>query len=802
MGRRILLADDSHTIRKVVELTFADSDFQVIAVPNGDLALQKIRETRPDVILLDVIMPGKDGYDVCEFVKNDPDLSTIPVLLMAGSFEPFDRERAQRVGSDGFLSKPFDSRGLVSRVTELLEATKSATAAPPAAPPPAPPEAPIQAPLPPEPLELGDRAPEVTKEEAEATVIFPAFRQALPQEGIGFEDFAAAPSKVPAGVTPPPDAVPEASFADLADDIREWERSQARPTAPKPSEPAAPSRVPPTPVPPPRPPDVTRPVSAIPPRKGKEEEVPLWRTAPTPLSLEQPIRRPEPVRAPEAPPVQEVPPAVVLPPAPPVAEFPLLEIVEEPTPIIEEPSLSLDRPTPTIEEPSLSLDQPIPISEVTEEPELELGPEPLMTAEVSAAPPPPALGAEPIELVPEEEEPAFESLGQVPAAPVPEIAPQTYEPTFTIEEEAAMGAPMDAAGEPLSAAEEDILLTEEEAPAAEPILAGPSETVLEAPLPAEFPPFFEEKPAEEILGAEEQKVEEVVLPPEAAPVETAVVEEPPAASAVPAAAGPSPFLEAYMEAPANLDEVTERFAQSADEVPSPPPAPPAETKPPMEQLFPWMAAPEAQADEPAAEEPSPSPEEALSVAEPPEEPVIAQEAAPPPVEEIAEQPVAAAVAEAESFEWEAPQAAEAPAAAPVVEEAVAVEEPLFEAPPAEEPAEVAEEPAVAALPVEVPSTPVAAAAEEAPSPIAEAAAEVPLPMAARTSGLETVRDLYRGTPPAVRLDALPDDMIDAIAKRVVSMISATMIEQIAWEVVPDLAELLIKKEIERLQKGM
>lgn len=122
MPKKILLADDSITIQKVVELTFSEGDYQVFAVGNGTQALRKVQEVRPDIALLDVIMPEASGYEVCEKLKKDPDTSRIPVLLLTGTFEPFDRRRAEAVGADGHLTKPFESQVLISRVEELIAA--------------------------------------------------------------------------------------------------------------------------------------------------------------------------------------------------------------------------------------------------------------------------------------------------------------------------------------------------------------------------------------------------------------------------------------------------------------------------------------------------------------------------------------------------------------------------------------------------------------------------------------------------------------------------------------------------------
>jgi CheY-like chemotaxis protein len=120
MEKRILVADDSLTIQKVVELTFADSDYRLTCVSNGKLALEAVRRDPPDLILADVVMPEKNGYEVCEEIKKNPTTAGIPVLLLAGTFEPFDRERAERLGCDAIISKPFDSHQLFRQVESLL----------------------------------------------------------------------------------------------------------------------------------------------------------------------------------------------------------------------------------------------------------------------------------------------------------------------------------------------------------------------------------------------------------------------------------------------------------------------------------------------------------------------------------------------------------------------------------------------------------------------------------------------------------------------------------------------------------
>jgi CheY-like chemotaxis protein len=136
MAKKILLADDSLTIQKVVELTFSDSDYELVCVSNGQRALEKVREDRPDLILADVVMPEKNGYEVCEAIKGDPSTSRIPVVLLSGTFEPFDRERAGRIGADAIVSKPFDSQQLLAQVDALIDRAPAAVPRPEPAPMP------------------------------------------------------------------------------------------------------------------------------------------------------------------------------------------------------------------------------------------------------------------------------------------------------------------------------------------------------------------------------------------------------------------------------------------------------------------------------------------------------------------------------------------------------------------------------------------------------------------------------------------------------------------------------------------
>ena len=120
-GRKLLLADDSATIQKVIDLTFADEGVQVVSVSSGQEAIDRLLETKPDVVLADVFMPSPNGYEVCEYVKTHEQFKHIPVMLLVGSFEPFDEAEARRVGADDILTKPFQSiRRLIDRVGALV----------------------------------------------------------------------------------------------------------------------------------------------------------------------------------------------------------------------------------------------------------------------------------------------------------------------------------------------------------------------------------------------------------------------------------------------------------------------------------------------------------------------------------------------------------------------------------------------------------------------------------------------------------------------------------------------------------
>ena len=135
---KILVADDNSNIQKMVGLALKDHGIDVVAVGNGEAAVRKISDVRPDLVLADVFMPVRNGYEVCRYVKEDSSLAHIPVILLVGAFDPLDEQEAQRVGADGVLKKPFvPPDPLISMVKSALVRANSARGIP-AAESPAP----------------------------------------------------------------------------------------------------------------------------------------------------------------------------------------------------------------------------------------------------------------------------------------------------------------------------------------------------------------------------------------------------------------------------------------------------------------------------------------------------------------------------------------------------------------------------------------------------------------------------------------------------------------------------------------
>ncbi|MBN1654131.1 MAG: response regulator [Deltaproteobacteria bacterium] len=121
----ILVAEDSVTMRRIMEMTFAGEDAQVITVANGDEALAKASEIRPNIIFADLSLPDMDGYEIARQVKSKPTLEKTAVIVMVGQKGPFDENKAREAGVDDHVVKPFDTQQIIDRVKQVLAAPRA-----------------------------------------------------------------------------------------------------------------------------------------------------------------------------------------------------------------------------------------------------------------------------------------------------------------------------------------------------------------------------------------------------------------------------------------------------------------------------------------------------------------------------------------------------------------------------------------------------------------------------------------------------------------------------------------------------
>ena len=121
MTLKLLVADDSANTQMIVGLAFNDEDAIVKSVSDGEKAMEAVRNFKPDVVLADTFMPGCSGYEICARIKEDPELASTAVVLLAGTFEPFDELEASRARCDGHLTKPFNTSDLLQTVHALAK---------------------------------------------------------------------------------------------------------------------------------------------------------------------------------------------------------------------------------------------------------------------------------------------------------------------------------------------------------------------------------------------------------------------------------------------------------------------------------------------------------------------------------------------------------------------------------------------------------------------------------------------------------------------------------------------------------
>jgi two-component system alkaline phosphatase synthesis response regulator PhoP len=119
--KRILVVDDEIYIVHILEFTLTMEGYDVITAADGEEALRKVRDDRPDLVVLDIMMPKMDGYEVCRRLRQDEEAQGLPVILLSAKGRPIDRETGLEVGADDYIVKPFSPRRLLEKIKDLLQ---------------------------------------------------------------------------------------------------------------------------------------------------------------------------------------------------------------------------------------------------------------------------------------------------------------------------------------------------------------------------------------------------------------------------------------------------------------------------------------------------------------------------------------------------------------------------------------------------------------------------------------------------------------------------------------------------------
>lgn len=119
--KKILIADDNENIRDALTYLLEDEGYELLLAKDGADTLRKVRERKPDILFLDIMMPEINGYDVCRTIKNDPDLKSIYVIMLTAKGQVAEQERGKEVGADEYIVKPFSPMEILTRVKSLLQ---------------------------------------------------------------------------------------------------------------------------------------------------------------------------------------------------------------------------------------------------------------------------------------------------------------------------------------------------------------------------------------------------------------------------------------------------------------------------------------------------------------------------------------------------------------------------------------------------------------------------------------------------------------------------------------------------------
>jgi DNA-binding response OmpR family regulator len=128
VGKKILIVEDDPTSLKFLELILGKEGYQVITASNGLEGLRKARQELPDLLVLDVMLPGFDGFEICHRLRSEPDMTKLPIVMLSAKWQESDRDAASRVGANAFLSKPVDRIVLLNKVAEFLGGKKDPNA--------------------------------------------------------------------------------------------------------------------------------------------------------------------------------------------------------------------------------------------------------------------------------------------------------------------------------------------------------------------------------------------------------------------------------------------------------------------------------------------------------------------------------------------------------------------------------------------------------------------------------------------------------------------------------------------------